>query len=563
MKKILLLISLFLFPFSTIFADSINSIKMDIYVDPNGDANITEIWDVDINSGTEGYKPYYNIGNSEITDFTVTKNTREYTFESVWDIDASFQDKSYKNGINRIQNGVELCWGISNYGNNIYTLKYKITNFIYGLSDSDMAYWTFITYDLSLKPENVYIKIYSDFKYSDDLDVWGFGNYGGTAYVYDGYIEVASNEELDTNEYMTVLIKYPKGSFDTTENSDLTKEFESYLNQAQEGSTSYIVEKPSLISSIIEIIFEYLWVLIFFIIIILSLRKKSSKSAYKAGVNKLNKDVPFFRDIPCKGDIYRAYYTSYCFDLIKKKEDFLGAILLNWLKKDQIKIIKKQSDKLLKKESSSIVFVNVQPTTTLEQEIYKMMNEASVDGILEEYEFEKWCKKNYYEILNWFDKALNNENVNLVIDGSIKIDNEKVLGVFNKKVYSESPKFIEEAEQLYGLKKYLIEFSNMKDKEAMEVKLWNEYLIYAQIFGIAKKVAEQFKKLYPELISEYNYDSVIFIHDFSFSVINTANSARTEAERRASSYSSGGGGFSSGGGGGGSFGGGGGGGGFR
>ena len=46
--------------------------------------------------------------------------------------------------------------------------------------------------------------------------------------------------------------------------------------------------------------------------------------------------------------------------------------------------------------------------------------------------------------------------------------------------------------------------SLMNEKEAIEVNLWDMYLIYAQIFGIADKVAKQFKKLYPNEIEAYN-----------------------------------------------------------
>ena len=100
---------------------------------------------------------------------------------------------------------------------------------------------------------------------------------------------------------------------------------------------------------------------------------------------------------------------------------------------------------------------------------------------------------------------------------------------------------------------------NIKEREAIEVQLWEEYLMYAQIFGIAKKVAKEFKKLYPDVITDDYYNDIIFIHTISYQGVSAASSAKQKAE----SYSSGGGGFSSGGGGGGSFGGGGGGGGFR
>ena len=110
-----------------------------------------------------------------------------------------------------------------------------------------------------------------------------------------------------------------------------------------------------------------------------------------------------------------------------------------------------------------------------------------------------------------------------------------------------------------GLKKFLNEFSNIHEREPIEVNLWEEYLMYAQIFGIAKKVAKEFKKLYPDIITDEYYNDVVFIHTISYNGVHAASVAKSRAE----SYSSGGGGFSSGGGGGGSFGGGGGGGGFR
>ena len=98
----------------------------------------------------------------------------------------------------------------------------------------------------------------------------------------------------------------------------------------------------------------------------------------------------------------------------------------------------------------------------------------------------------------------------------------------------------------------------MKEKDAIEVKLWDEYLMFAYLFGIADKVAKQFKNLYPEIIQEMemanvDYSTLVFVNNISSSSVYAASSARSAAEN----YSSGGGGFSSGGGGGGSFGGGG------
>ena len=120
----------------------------------------------------------------------------------------------------------------------------------------------------------------------------------------------------------------------------------------------------------------------------------------------------------------------------------------------------------------------------------------------------------------------------------------------------------DEALKIAGLKRYLLEYTLIKEREAIEVTLFEDYLIYAQLIGIAKQVSKEFKDLYPEMIetSHFNsYDDILFIHYCSQSAISSAvNAERDEQIRAASDYSSGGGGFSSGGGGGGSFGGGGG-----
>ena len=113
--------------------------------------------------------------------------------------------------------------------------------------------------------------------------------------------------------------------------------------------------------------------------------------------------------------------------------------------------------------------------------------------------------------------------------------------------------------KMAGLKKFLNEFSNIKDRESFEVQLWEEYLMYAQIFGIAKQVAEDFKKIYPDLLEadpNFTLDNYYIISNISDTGTSAAKAAESAARAAAESYSGGGGGFSSGGGGGGSFGGG-------
>ena len=157
-------------------ANSINNIRMDIYIDASGTAHVTEVWDAKLNEGTEGYKPYYNLGESTISNFQVKMGNKEFTYNDNWNTSDSFEEKSYHNGINYLSDGVELCFGISSYGQNTYTLSYDISNFVVNTSDNyQMVYWTLFPHDYNPSPARVYVKIYSDFRYSDTLDIWGYG----------------------------------------------------------------------------------------------------------------------------------------------------------------------------------------------------------------------------------------------------------------------------------------------------------------------------------------------------------------------------------------------------
>ncbi len=575
MKSVFKVISfallMFIFPL-IVKANSISSIDMDIYLDDNGTAHVTETWSAYLDQGTEGYKPYYNIGNAKIKNFKVSENGQTYTYNDYWNTNASFSEKAYKNGINYLSDGLELCWGISEYGYHDYVLTYDIEGFVSSLNDADMVYWNLIPYELSSKPGNVHIRIYADEYFSQDLDVWGFGNYGGTAYVYNGYIEMNSEGTLESNEYMTILVKFDKGTFNTS--NAINEDFDYYLDMAKEGTTKYkesfFQKFIDVITYIFDILLSLLPVIIIMIIAVITSKNMRNKLgtrsfSFTKDERKLPKDIPNYRDIPFNKDIFRAYWVSSCYGLNKNQTDFLGAILLKWLLEKKIEVKKVQAGLIIKKEESAIVLKSDTFTSDneLELELHQMMAEASKDDVLESKEFEKWCKNNYNKILKWFDKVIDSETDKLIIEG--KITETVKNNLFKTKVLKVDPSMKEEGVKLKGLKNFLEEFSRIDDKTAIEVNMWEYYLIYAQILGIADKVAKQFEKLYPELLEDtYNRMGCSFT-DFVFinSLAHTSMHAAISSRQRAQSYHSGGGGFSSGGGGGGSFGGGGGGGGFR
>ncbi len=526
-----------------VYANQINSIKMDIYVDQNGTGHVTEVWDVNYDSLTEIYHPYYNLGEAKITNLSVSNLEKEFTTLNTWNIDTSFNEKAYKAGYNYISNGVELCFGLSKYGPNRYTVKYDIEGFIADLTDSQMAFWTLIPDKLDEPANNVAVKIHSDEAYRDDFDVWGYGYANGYAYVKDGYMEFI-DDSFSTNEKIVILAKFPDNYFQTS--NIVNQDFNYFLKKAEKGAD----EDNDF--SFWDGILSFLPFVIIATSVVLGVKGSREKGTTKI-TRKINKkEINYFRDLPSNKDLFYNYFLAFNFQLMKKKTDLIGSFILKWLKEGKIKL-EKRTSKFLKKETTVIVLDSSVIIDNLEEKtLYNHLIKASQDYVLESNEFANYCKSHYDDVLNWFDDALVTIKLQMVEQKKL-ISNQ-----FGFKFDIDDNTY-NEAVQLAGLKKFLNEFSNIKDRYPIEVTLWEEYLIYAQMFGIAEKVAKEFKQLYPNEISIPEVNNMIFIMNFSSSGMQSASSAYQAAKN----YSAGGGGFSSFGGGGGSFGGGSGGGGGR
>lgn len=558
--KYLLFSLLLIIPIS-VKANTISSIDMDIKLDKLGTATITETWKANVSQGTEGWHPYYNLGKSTISVVSASMDEKEFQISSNWNENASLSEKAYKAGIYKVDsNEYDVVFGISNYGSHTYKIVYKITNFVSNLEDADMAYWQLYPYDFSAEPDNVTIKISGYYDYPDTLDVWGFGMYGAPCYVQNGSIYMTSDGPISSSEYLTILVKFPANTFETT--SRYSENFDHYKSMAEDGAEVY--KNPNDNDSIFELISIAFYFLIFLIPVIIGIVKAANAGyGYKDNKKIDKKNTPMFRDIPCNKNIYYANALINLNNFGYKESNILGAILLKWVKQNKIKFIKSEKTGLFSSETGSI---DLTSETTfdndLEKELFDLMRAASGDGILEAKELEKWCRKHYSKFLGVFERIKKNEINRLKSENHIYKRTSKEecskKEVMDDTIYKDST-------ELYGLKKFLEEFSRIDTREVLEVNIWDEYLMFAYLFGIADKVAKQLKNLYPETLNNpyqdnyFDYNTILYIDHLSTKSVGAASAARAAAE----SYSSGGGGFSSGGGGGGSFGGGGGGGGFR
>ncbi len=207
--------------------DKIYRIDMQVNLNENGDADITEIWDVRAASGSEWYKQLYNMGNEKVSNFKVYMddillNNKE------WNVNESMVQKSGYYGINTVSEGIELCFGKGDMNRHIFKLTYNLSNIIFNVSDAQVLYQTFLP---KVFVDNFTVTINSFSSISSNLEIWKYG-YEGYAYVKNGRIEMFNNDKPLYNEYAALLAKFPVDTFNTQNTHDKFKNFDSVLTDA-------------------------------------------------------------------------------------------------------------------------------------------------------------------------------------------------------------------------------------------------------------------------------------------------------------------------------------------
>lgn len=187
------------------------------------------------------------------------------------------------------------------------------------------------------------------------------------------------------------------------------------------------------------------------------------------------------------------------------------------------------------------------------EELREMMLKASgADKVLQHNEFSRWAKRHAHEVAGWSSRAL-------VFGRNSLRDQKYIYGS------AYTPAGQSEARKLLGLKKFLQDFTLMGEKDTIEVILWQDYMVYGALFGIADKVAEQLRDINPDLFAEVMDYDYMTMHQLLFqtrllsaAITNSKASVAAEAAQQSArgfgggTSFGGGGGFSGGGFGGGS-----------
>lgn len=543
MKKAIpcLMFLLFIFGFgmSASAENHAERIDIDVIVQDDGSAYVLQTWKGVFDEGTENFIPI-DTGDIEISDLTVSDEKGKYKTVSSWDTRQSFKEKARKCGINETADGAELCFGISQYGNKTYYIRYTVRDFIKSYSDYDGTNFMFINSNMNTFPTEgrINIRMENGAKLSEEnAGIWAFG-FEGQIEFRNGSVKAYTDYPLEGDHSMIVLLKLNKGIIHPAKSLD--KSFEEVKEEAMEGSDYGDDGAPLWLTVLILAIAA----IVILIAVYLIKRKKAIKKFYK--------DVEYFRDVPNKGDLEVSHFLAQTFDVAEEESLIIGAALLSMINRNFIEPQTNVQTGMFGKTKTSVnLKLCGEPKRSPEKQLYRIVSGAAgADGILQEKELEKYARKHPELLESFVKKAAQRGEKRFAGSGGFTGGSGNCINDL-----SENGK--RELAEVMGLKKFLTDFSLIAEREIKETAIWQDYLVYATLFGIAEKTIRQFEKVYPsrtEEIRRCSQNAMIagsYYHTVHSSYQKALNEKRNAGGGGSSSVG-GGGGFSGGGFGGGS-----------
>ena len=489
---------------------------MDIYLNRDASATVTEVWTVNDASGDEYCHTIYGKGNY-YTEFISVSDDRGVNYSNrPWDVNDNFAGKANSFGTYRDNYFYNLCWGVSKTGKSVYTIKYKINNLVLYTRDKyQILAWDFIPQNMTNGINKVSINISSFKSFDYNLGYWTYGNKGAKKNVVNGNIFYTSNGGFNSDDFVFFLIKFDDSPFVCNYYTDETfSEIQTRIEKIEgERIENEIIESNNTETNYNGSSYDYssffIFLLVFTLLFITVFSSLNNKKHYKYDSfgTVLLEDAPIFRDLPFGDDWVMAYYFVRSYNLNNDRSDLLGAVILKLIRDGCLEF--KNGEEGLE----DVLFLIKDPVDHFERYFYHLLKRIAKKGELTSSQLIRFCSVDNSLFSKWEQKVYSEARNRLLADKLLMFD-EGNSGLFNYKIILSTEKANEYARQMAGLKKFLNSFSTLSEKDPIEVKQWNNYLIYAMLLGVANEVERQFDNLYPDRIDGSGFNAEYYMFYF-------------------------------------------------
>ena len=555
-----------------VFAQSVlHDLDIRVELSRNGDARITETRQMTIdNQGTECYIGLGEMSPSTVKDLSVSDESRQ-RYENIgeWKVDRSRSEKAGRCGIVEKGNGsYELCWGLGDSGQRTYVTSYTITGLVRGYPDADALRHVFLDENVSPKPIHAKVTIVgadTTLVFTPDTcGIWGFRFYGELGFE-NGTMVAETTAPMDSEAALYIMAKFPKGMLEPAiQTTDDTFEHKKQL--ALEGSDYVDVDieqssddkggmsAPTAIGILGGTIVCLGGILYSFS------GSRSRKKRKK--IMALVKSVDYFKSIPLEGNLQQANDMLNAFNVGKASnyKRLISATILHLINEGVFSVepMMTEAGKMAKRFVVKEKLPVEKDWSPLAYKMHEIFNKASGENhVLDPKELETFMEN----------------------DNNLKVVKSFLNALHTVRTLEFYENHKDEVCEVFGFKRFLEDFTLMNERHLTEVKLWNDYMVWATLYGNAEQVIKDMKAINPEFfkmdhvaiqLSDNDILPIVYAsvfkgtdHVFDIMVNSRKEPVRSYRSRSSSSRSSGGGGRSSYRGGGGGFSGRGGGGGIR
>lgn len=594
----------------------LNNLDFQAQINADGSMDVTETWDINIKSTNTLYKTFKtdNSKYSGITNTTVTDITNgiqnNFIQTSEW---AYHVAKGYYYGTENDDDDFEIGWGVgldNSSARKEYKISYTVKDAITKYNDYAELYWQFVgsTFEVDANKITGTILLPSNVDNKDEIKVWGHTkDLNGTIYATDTNKIEFEVDNFKNGTYVEVRTLFPTNLITTTgriknQNAldNVVKEETKWANKANASR-----KRQEWMDKNFKYVLFGAWLGLNILLGVFFFKKTIKYWKKLKGLDKFEPTtkLEYYRDLPDEdstpGEAYKTMnenvteftdqnfgkiFSATVLDLtlrgyieIQQEKKTLGKDIVTITLKKQV------SDGLPINEERIMTFIikatNKKDTITLKElEKYIKNNPSKIESLLTETyssvdnqligkgiissigqkEYKEYKEKAgaYIGSTIFFIMFISFFVEKFIFPLLILIINAILCSRIVKRINILTQKGVDTKEQWKGLKKYMEDFSLLKEREIPELVIWEKYLVYATVMGIADKVIKQLKIVYPNFeemtnsIGTYTCMNVMMHTDFSSSFSSAISSSITSATA-SSSYSSGsggGGGFSGGGG---------------
>ncbi len=540
-----LLFYLFAFlPFCADATSTLHNLDITVLLDDNGDAYITEVRRMTIDSrGTELYIVIGNLDSDSRVDRLNVRDEMGVNFRDIgkWEEKFDRKWKTYKCGIIEKRNGYELCWGLGSSGERIYTTSYVITNVARAYQDYDGFNFMFVATGLNPSPQSATITISRKDGQplpQEATKMWAFRFHGDIHWV-DGKVVARAEDGLSSEDGMIIMLQLDKGILHPSIKED--DKFETLKEKAFDGSdygnSDFDLDLETIFYLLLFLVFLPITVTIYVVYVWWNKRK-------------VTKDLLWYRDLPFEGSLFRSNQVINAYQYIGNDyKNLISALVLRLLSIGALRIEEHDVEpsafkKMMGAKPQRMRLIAIYPLIdngktkdmALLKKLHAIFLKASGnDAILQPNELTQWMKGHTSEVDPFMNSLKQNRSI------------------------SNCNKDWDNTRSVFGMKKFLEDFTLANERHVTELGLWKEYLVFAELFGIAKQVRKDMMHINPEYLnmdqalqqlSNENNTMLLTAYTLSgFRQYNTTKAAEAARSSGSGGHSSwgGGGGFSGGG----------------